>query len=260
MNRFLLRLCVLLLAALPGAVRAGTADSLRVLFIGNSYTYYNDLPSMVRQIASTQRMKLSCTRVVKGGERLSGHLKNERLLELLARGGWDYVVIQEQSTAPARPTGQVMRETYPAARALDSLAHAGSPDVRVIYYMTWGHKYGSVYPTHGYRLIENYEGMQERLITSYLEMTYANGGWCAPVGMAWRRVRHERPDCLLYCQDCFHPSAAGSYLAANVLFATIAQRPYQTDFTAGLPPEEAEYLQRTAQRTVLENRVLLNLP
>ena len=135
MNRFLLRLGLLLLTAVPGAVRAGTADSLRVLFIGNSYTYYNDMPSMVRQIASTQRMKLSCTRVVKGGERLSGHLKNGRLLELLARGGWDYVVIQEQSTAPARPTEQVARETYPAARMLDSLAHAGSPDVRVIYYM-----------------------------------------------------------------------------------------------------------------------------
>ena len=55
MNRFLLRLGLLLLTAVPGAVRAGTADSLRVLFIGNSYTYYNDMPSMVRQIASTQR-------------------------------------------------------------------------------------------------------------------------------------------------------------------------------------------------------------
>lgn len=260
MNRLFLRACLLLSAALPLAARAASPDSLRVLFIGNSYTYYNDMPSMVRRIASTQRMKLSCTSVVKGGQRLSGHLKNERLLQLLAEGGWDYVVLQEQSTAPVRPTEQVARETYPAARTLDSLARAGSPGARVIYYMTWGHKYGSVYPTHGYRRIESYEGMQERLITSYLEMTYANGGWCAPVGMAWRTVRRERPDCLLYCQDCFHPAAAGSYLAANVLFATIVQRPYQTDFTAGLPAELAEYLQRTAQRAVLENRALLNLP
>jgi len=260
MNRFILRLGMLLWGLLPLAAQAETPDSLRVLFIGNSFTFYNDLPSMVRRIASTKKVKLSCSRVVKGGERFSGHLKNEKLLEMLAAGGWDYVILQEQSTSPAQSTAQVMRETYPAARKLDSLVHAGSPDARVIYYMTWGHKFGSVRPSHGYRLMENYEGMQERLITSYLEMTYDNGGWCAPVGMAWRTVRNERPDCVLYSQDCYHPSVAGSYLAANVIYTTIVQKPYQTDFTAGLPAEQAEYLQRTAQRTVLENRALLNLP
>ena len=57
----------------------------------------------------------------------------------IADGGWDYVVLQEQSTAPAMPTGQVAREVYPAARTLDSLVHAASPDARVIFYMTWGH-------------------------------------------------------------------------------------------------------------------------
>lgn len=52
---------------------------------------------------------------------------------------------------------------------------------------------------------------------------------------------------------------SGSYLAANVIFTTILQRPYQTAFTAELPAEQAEYLQRTAQRTVLDNLVLLNI-
>ena len=51
----------------------------------------------------------------------------------------------------------------------------------------------------------------------------------------------------------------GSYLAANVIFTTIYGKPYQTDCTMGLPPEQAEYLQRVAQQTVLENRTLLNL-
>ena len=80
-----------------------------------------------------------------------------------------------------------------------------------------------------------------------------------PGGMAWRTVRHERPDCILYRPDCYRPAVPGSYLAANVIFTTILQRPYQTAFTAELPAEQAEYLQRTAQRTVLDNLVLLNI-
>ena len=193
----------LLLILLPlGGMAQTPQDSLRVLWVGNSFSYCNDLPGMVQKIASTQKVKLSCTRFLKGGERFSGHLKNKKLLQAIADGGWDYVVLQEQSTAPAMPTGQVAREVYPAARTLDSLVHAASPDARVIFYMTWGHKYGNRKPVAEYPLSNGYEGMQERLKTSYLEMAYDNGAWCAPVGMAWRAVRSERPDCILYRPDC----------------------------------------------------------
>lgn len=249
----------LLLLLLPLAAQARDADSLRVLWVGNSYTYFNDMPAMVQQIAATQNMKLSCARFLKGGERFSGHLKNKDLLKALAAGGWDYVILQEQSSAPAMPTRQVARDVYPCAHALDSLAHAASPDVQVIFYMTWGHKNGNRFPIPEYPVINNYETMQERLITSYLEMAYDNDARCAPVGMAWRRVRAERPDYVLYRQDCFHPALPGSYLAANVIFTTIYGKAYQTDCTMGLPSDQAEYLQRVAQQTVLENRTLLNI-
>lgn len=249
-------LSLLLLLPLGAAAQQ---DSLRVLWVGNSYTFYNDLPAMVREIASTQKVKLSIARYLKGGERFTGHLQNKALLKALADGGWDYVILQEQSTAPAMSTESVEREVYPAARTLDSLAHAGSPDTQVIFYMTWGHKYGNRKPVASYPLSNNYEGMQERLKTSYLEMAYANNAWCAPVGMAWRKVRAEHPDWQLYRNDCYHPALLGSYLAANVIFTTIFQKPYQTGFTADLPVEQAEYLQQTAQRTVLDNLVLLNI-
>jgi len=242
------------------AVTAGAAegDSLRVLWIGNSYTFFNDLPAMVRDIAATQGMKMSMTTVLKGGERLSGHLRNPRLHELLKRGGWDYVVVQEFSSGPADDTRTVARTVYPYARTIDSMAVKHSPKAKVIFYMTWGHKYGNVYKSD-YVLDDTYETMQERLKTSYLEMAHDNDAWCAPVGMAWQTVRREHPEYQLYNQDCFHPSPAGSYLAANVIFTTIRQRPYQTDVTGGLPAAQAETLQQTAQRTVLDNMKLLNI-
>lgn len=264
MYRIFLSIAVLVMPlfaqAQSGSQAAAEQDSLRILWVGNSFTYYNDLPAMVQRIAQTQKIKLSYAKITKGGERWSGHLKNRKLLDTLARGGWDYVVLQEQSTIPALQTEKVAREVYPAARELDSLIHAASPDAHVVFYMTWGHKYGNRKHIDDYPPANTYEGMQERLTTSYLEMTYANDAWCAPVGMAWRRVRRERPALQLYKQDCFHPSTVGSYLAANVFFATLFGRRYQTDYTAGIDAETAEYLQQAAQQTVFDNRELLNLP
>lgn len=239
------------------------ADSVKILFIGNSFTYFNDMPDMVRDIAKTQKLAYSCTRIVKGGERLSGHLKNPKLQKALAKGGWDYVIIQEQSSDPAGPTADVIKKVYPAAHTLDSLVIAGSPDAKVIFYMTWGHKYGSIFNVrnndHSYPITDSYESMYERLKTSYLEMAYDNNAWCAPVGMAWNTARKHLPDLQLYKQDTFHPSVAGSYLAANVIFTTILQRNYQTDYDAGLPASTAEALQQIAQSTVLDNLTLLNI-
>ena len=109
---------ILLFLLLPLAGQAKDADSLRVLWVGNSYTYYNDMPAIVQQIAATQKVKVSCTRFLKGGERFSGHLTNQKLLKALAAGGWDYVVLQEQSSAPAMPTRQGARGAPPPASCM----------------------------------------------------------------------------------------------------------------------------------------------
>lgn len=261
------RIILLLLLLLPLGVAAQQSksepqpkqDSLRLLFIGNSYTYYNDLPAMVYEIAKTQKRKLSVRSITKGGERLSGHLKNEKVRKALTDEHWDFVVLQEQSSDPARPTEAVIEKVYPAARALDSLVHVGSPEAKTIFYMTWGHKYGSTHKIDNYPLVYTYEGMQERIKTTYLEMTYRNNATCAPVGMAWQRVREERPDYQLYNQDLSHPSPLGTYLAANVIYTTIFPAQYQSKYTAEFPAEQAEYIQQVAQKTVLENKAVINI-
>ena len=250
---------LMLMTAFAGHTAVNDTDSVRVLWIGNSYTFFNDLPAMVQNIAKTNGVKMAYTEVLKGGERLKGHLENPRLIELLTKGGWDYVVVQENSSLPAYDTDFVRREVYPFAHIIDSLAHAGTPNVKVVFYMTWGHKYGNIRPHKDYPLCDTFEGMQERLKTSYLEMTYQNDAICAPVGMAWAEVRKERPDIILYNQDTFHPAVAGTYLNAVTIYVTMYPRHFQTDFNAGLAPAEAEFLQQVGQNTVLNNIRLLNI-
>lgn len=234
-------------------------DSLRVLFIGNSYTYFNDMPETVHKIAATQGVNLSYTQFTPGGYFLSGHVKTKELIQSIKKGGWDYVIMQEQSAAPSMPTQTVLQNTYPPAHTLDSLIRTYNEQAKVIFYMTWGHKDGCQDEVANYPLNSTYEGMQERLKTSYLEMAYQNNAWCAPVGMAWERIRVERPDYILYMPDRSHPSALGSYLVANVIFSTIYQRPYQTQEIPGCPVEQAEYIQQVAQQTVFNNLKLLNI-
>lgn len=231
-----------------------------VLWIGNSYTACNDLPGITRQLAEKAGVKLQNCEVLQGGQTLEGFVKDARLTDLLRQGGWDYVVIQEQSVKPALSTGEVASQVYPYARQLSELARQGSPDVQIVFYMTWGRKYGfKQQGFENYPLLHTYNGMQMRLIVSYLEMVYENSAWCAPVGMAWQRVRQERPGVELYEQDCSHPSLAGSYLAANVILTTFLRKPYEAVYSAGLSAGDAEYLQQTAQLVVLQNLGLLNI-
>ena len=248
----------------PAATAAkAPVDSTRVLFIGNSFTYFNDLPGTLQRLAAgaskRDRRYLAVRSFTPGGCTLKRHSENPEVLAAIAGGGWDYVVLQEQSTAPALPTRTVAQNTYPYAALLDSLVMAANPGAQVIFYMTWGHKDGCTQEHGDYPLIDTYEGMQARLATSYLEMAHDNDARCAPVGLAWQRVRAERPYDTLYRNDRYHPSAMGTYLAACVIYATMLASPYQSSYTADLPPATAEYLQSVAQQTVLQNLPLLNI-
>src|SRR6516225_4481359 len=72
----------------------------KVLIIGNSYTYFNNLPRMLEQIGEADKppRNLSCEMVVEGGATLKKAWENGKARKAIERGGWDFVVLQEQST------------------------------------------------------------------------------------------------------------------------------------------------------------------
>ena len=76
-------------------------DTVNVLWIGNSYTFYNNLPELFKNIASQERVTVNNTRLLKGGEKLSGHLANPGVVDTISQGGWDYVILQEYSSTPS---------------------------------------------------------------------------------------------------------------------------------------------------------------
>ncbi|MDR0429341.1 MAG: succinylglutamate desuccinylase/aspartoacylase family protein [Tannerellaceae bacterium] len=229
------------------AVPVMLGDSLRALFIGNSYTHYNQLVYQVQSLAVSIGHKLSVKSVEYGGWTLKQHVANPETRKAIQEGNWDFVILQEHSQAPAGEKEWVKKNVYNAAYSLDSLRRLYNPKGKTVFYMTWGHD------------IESYSVMQQRLAENYLEMTKQLDAWCAPVGIAWKRVRMENPDITLYDPDRSHPSLQGSYLAANVFCSVFFGRSYTSTYYADLPQEEALYLQRTAQETVLGNLTLWNI-
>ena len=93
-------------------------DTTRVLFLGNSYTYYNDLPQLLTDLAADMGHVVETAANTPGGYTLQGHASNDTSLDLIAEGGWDFVVLQEQSQIPSFPDFQVEADFFPAAEYL----------------------------------------------------------------------------------------------------------------------------------------------
>lgn len=234
----------LLLAALPGAAGGREPPPASVLFVGNSYTYVNDLPGTFQRLAASAGRTVVVEAVVSGGAKLFQHARSPEALARIAEGRWGYVVLQEQSQNPSLERLRTA-EMYPAARTL--VAQVRRAGETPIFYMTWGHRGGDR------RLgFSDYASMQQAITDGYLGIARELGVAVAPVGAAWRETLAERPALNLWRDDGSHPSPAGTYLAACVLYATLfRQSPEGLAAPAGMPREDAAALQRVAARTVL---------
>jgi len=223
----------------------GTGACTRVLFLGNSYTYVNDLPSTFAQLAESAGRPVQVAMVANGGETLAQHAASADDLNEISSGTWTYVVLQEQSETPVTPAGRD-DYTYPAASALAGKAEAGG--AVPLLFMTWAHKDGL--PESG---LPAYETMQQQIDAAYLLIAQELNVPVAPVGFTWYVVRHDHPDIDLWQADGSHPSLAGTYLAACVFYASIfRQSPEGLSFHGGISTEQALALQAAAEDNVVE--------
>ena len=247
----LARCCLLLLlagcSAAPArvATRAG-GQGTRVLFLGNSYTYVNDLPGTFAGLAASGGHAVETGMSAPGGERFAGHAASPRTAELLRASRWDFVVLQEQSQVPAYASERYV-QMYPGARRLAALVRGSG--ARPVFLLTWAHRGG--WPEVGF---QDYAAMQDAIDEGYMGIATELKASVAPVGIAWRSVRKEQPGLELWLPDGSHPSVAGTYLAACVLFATLyRESPDGLKFNAGLSPDDARVPQGAATATVLPN-------
>jgi len=182
---------------------------MRILMLGNSFTFCNDVPKMISGM-----LQAEVESVVRGGAYLRQRLDPADELcaqtkDALAKGGWDYVVLQEQSNNPATNKADFLQ----AAHALCAKIRAAG--AKPVFYATWAYKDG------GEKLasvnMTNAE-MLKKLYDAYHEAADANDALIADVGVAFDR---QKDVVELYVHDGYHASPAGSMLAAATIARTI---------------------------------------
>jgi lysophospholipase L1-like esterase len=243
-----LLLAVAVLAVLARRpVAAGNLDlarsnrnGVRVLFVGNSLTFKNDLPQLVHRLGGT-RTPIFAGSFTAPGWQLRQFAADHQLERLLHDVRWDVVVLQEQSQVPSFSAADRAEEFTPYVKELaDEIRASGA---QPLLFVTWAHRTGDRRNVAD----DTYTAMQERVDDGYADAALASGAAVADVGEAWARALLLRPQLELWASDGTHPSRAGSYLAACVFSSMLTRTsPVGNPYAAGLQPSLARFLQRVS--------------
>ena len=225
-------------------------QSVRVFFAGNSYTQVNELPRMVANIAQSMGDELVYASNTPGGCTFEMHCSNASM-DKICQGGWDFVVLQEQSQLPAFPIEMVEEMVFPFAEQLVDSVYAFNPNGEAMFFMTWGRKNGDTEFGPMYPMMSTYEGMDSLLYARYMYMGEVNDASVCPVGRVWNYLRNNHSEIELYMSDESHPSLAGTYAAACAFYTMLFGRdPDNITYDAGISMKAA-HLIRSATHTVV---------
>lgn len=170
--------------------------ALKVLFIGNSFTFGEDLPALVEQLSSGEAPHIDSFMIAPGGVSLAWHAKNKPTRDILSERAWDFVVLQDCSGCPLH-----YRDWFESGvtQMVTAVRAAGS---HPILYMTWA----DIHQQHDMDVI----AAEYERISKHLDVPLV------PVGQAWRIAQEQLPEVNLYSADGHHAGANGALLSAYV--------------------------------------------
>lgn len=205
-----------LASAAPGAAGA-ESRKLSVLLVGNSYTRFNVMPTLVRRIADSvekgPRMRVDS--VAHAGYTLRMHWLRSETRQRIRRRGYTHVVLQGHSLAPIERAAEFNRYAGQLNRVIDaSRAHT-------VLYETWARRADAAF----YRErpdVDSPHAMQSVVGQAYAALAGDLDAVVAPVGQAFAQTEVEAPELSLHRGDGSHPTVLGSYLAALVLYGTVS--------------------------------------
>ncbi len=219
------------------------------LFIGNSYTYYNDMPILVQRLAQSVGDTLVHSESYPGGYRLSQHYELDATQELIKATNYDYVVLQEQSQRPAIDSTLFFEYVH----KFDSIRQIYSPCGETMLYMTWGRKYGDATNCAEYPDVCTYEGMDSVIRVRYLEAQEKINSLISPVGKVRNYIVNNYPDIELYISDESHPTAEGSYVSAVTFYTVMFKKdPTLTTYNFSLSDENAAIIKQVVKDMVYD--------
>jgi len=211
----------------------------RILFIGNSHTFVNDLPGMFAKLARCGGHEVSVDSSAIGGYTLEQHARDRLTQEKLDQPVWDLVLQEGIQTLIVESTRNT--QMAPAVRTLEKKIR--SQGAQTVLMLMWA----SIYAI-GEDGLQHFATEQAQVTAALQQLAQKLDILVAPVGPAWEKSLRQRPDLRLWGSDNHHASPAGTYLMACVLYATIYwQSPVGLSFTADLPEDTVLFLQEIAE-------------
>lgn len=248
---------LLFITGLNSSFTATASDTTRVLFIGNSFTYVNMVPNIVKGLAQQGNIGMAYAMHAPGGATVGdlaqgtyAHMENPAVFDLIRQGNWDYVVLQDNQGRFLYNYGIFnpdSRTIEGHKRIMDSTLHY-NPCAAMIWFNGWAFKNGA--PPYGNTGIE----LIDRIDANYQFMNDSLDQIIAPIGAAWKRSTLANPAVDLWDVDEAHASLNGSYLTAAVLFCTIFKKdPVPLAFNAGLSVAQATEFRSIAYQTFIDS-------
>ncbi len=181
-------------------------DTLNVLFVGNSYTYYSNMPHLVSLISDSTKVKLITSKSTAGGAKLGDHWNGNKGLkskEAISSGKYDIVVLQGQSKEAVKEKEEFLMYS----KKLSDLIKASG--AKPYLYVTWAPQKMPQY--------------QEAITESYQQASKENNCGVIMVGEAWKSAKKLRPDIPLFLPDGSHPTDLGAFLTACAFVKTFSR-------------------------------------
>jgi hypothetical protein len=228
-------------------------DSLRVLFVGNSFTYFYNLPQVVNAMSShSKKVHIETRTSLVGGSTISQHLNQEKgtqTMDILNNKTFDYVVINHHSLAPIDDVDSFFEDSKKMVELIRS------KNAIPVFMMTWAY--------HSNPL------MIKTIAAAYDDMGKRLGVDVVPCGNLFAEVRKWRPDLNMFDDDDKHPSKHGTYLNGLAFFKyftnekttkiperiTSLDKNGQKFWLLFLSPENADFLQQLVDEYDFKTRL-----
>lgn len=175
-----------------------------ILFVGNSLTYTNDLPSLVKNIAQADGVKINTEIIAFPNYGLEDHWNETNVSAALRKTKFDYVIFQQG------PSGLPASRENLIEYALKFRELCRANNVRMCMYGVWP----SVDRAFDF----------SNVITSYAVAADSAHASLLPAGKAWKQILEHHSDFPLYSPDGFHPSLHGSFLSALVIYTSLFKK------------------------------------
>lgn len=257
-----------------------STEKLNVLFIGNSFTFYHDMPQMVQKMLNETNPNIEIHQSTFPGMFLLGHLektiisrdaesinvRNKEESEVteteikLSEKKWDVIILQEGTVRVMIPE----LRNYKVDSAIKKIkALVNNPNCRFILFSTWASKRGYpleyCYPgmlidqsldkrkDYCSEKIENLEKHNDIINSAYQELADNNNIERSNNTNLFLNIRKEQPEIELF-DDSFHPSVYGSFLNACEFYQILTnKRASEIKYNGGIEPEIAEKLKKITE-------------